>query len=55
MTREKAIERILKDLGLPRSCEDYVYQTFGRLGIEDDLDLETVKAVELVMQREMRR
>lgn len=55
MNREKAIERILKDLGLPRSCEDYVYQTIGLLGCDDTLDLETVKSVEMVIQREMQR
>jgi hypothetical protein len=55
MTKEKAVERILSDLHLPRNCEDYVYQTIGLLGCDDTLDLETVKGVEIVIQREMQR
>ncbi len=55
MSREDAIEKILADLGLPRSCEDYVLQTIGLLGCDDPLDIETVKGVELVLKREMAR
>ena len=55
MTRERAIERILADLGLPRSCEDYVRQTIAMLGCDDTLDLETVKGVEIVLKRDMAR
>ena len=55
MTREKAIEKILADLGLPRNCEDYVRQTIAMLGCGDTLDLETVKGVELVLKRDMAR
>ena len=54
MTREKAIEKILFDLGLPRACEDYVLQTIAMLGCDDELDNETVKGVEIVIRREMR-
>lgn len=55
MSREDAIEKILADLKLPRSCEDYVLQTIGLLGCDDTLDIETVKGVELVLKREMAR
>lgn len=54
MTKEKAVERILSDLHLSRNCEDYVYQTIGLLGCDDELDNETVKGVEIVIRREMR-
>jgi hypothetical protein len=54
MTREKAIEKILSDLGLPRACEDYVLQTIALLGCDDELDNETVKGVEIVLRRDMR-
>ena len=53
MTREKAIEKILSDLGLPRACEDYVLQTIALLGCDDDLDNETIKGIEIVIRREM--
>lgn len=55
MTKEKALEKILADLGLPRSCEDYVLQIMGMLGCGDDLDRDTVKGVEIVLRREMAR
>lgn len=54
MTRDKAVEKILADLRLPRACEDYVYQTMGMLGCGDELDNETIKGVEIVLRREMR-
>ena len=54
MTREDAVSKILSDLGLPRSCEDYVYQMMGLLGCDDELDPETVKGVELVIKRDMK-
>ena len=53
MTREKAIEKILSDLGLPRACEDYVLQTIALLGCDDDLDNETIMGFEIVIRREM--
>lgn len=53
MTKSKALDRILADLGLPRSCEDYVLQTMGRLGCDDDIDMETVKSLEVVIRKEM--
>lgn len=53
MTREKAIQKILADLRLPQSCENYVLQTIAMLGCGDTLDIETVRGVEIVIQREM--
>lgn len=53
MTRDKAIDRILKDIGLNHNLEDYVLQTIGRLGCDDDIDLETVFAIEEVIRREL--
>jgi hypothetical protein len=55
MTKAKALEKILADLGLPKSCEDYVLQTMGMLGCDDDLDRDTVKGVEIVIRQEMGR
>lgn len=55
MKRAKAVEKIMTDLNLPRSCEDYVWNTIGMLGCDDDLDKDTVKGVELVIRQEMAR
>ena len=55
MTKAKELEKILTDLGLPKSCEDYVLQTIGKLGCDDDLDKDTIKGVEIVIKQEMGR
>ena len=55
MNKAKAIEKIMSDLHLPASCEDYVWQQVGMLGCDDEMDLETIKGVEIVLRREMSR
>ena len=55
MNRDKAVEKIMADLHLPRSCEDYVWNTIGMLGCGETLDKETIKGVELVLRNEMSR
>ena len=55
MTKTKALEKILADLGLPKSCEDYVLQTIGMLGCDDNLDRDTIKSIELVIKQETKR
>ena len=55
MTKTKALEKILADLGLPKSCEDYVLQTMGMLGCDDNLDRDTIKSIELVIKQETKR
>lgn len=52
MTRAKAVEKIMNDLGLTNDLEDYVYRTIGMLGCGDTLDRETVKGVKEVIKRE---
>jgi len=54
MTRQKAIDKILSDLNLSAEYEDFVLQTIGRLGCDNTLDLDTVKAVEQVIRNEFR-
>lgn len=55
MTRERAIEKIMSDLGLHPQCEDYVLQMMGRLGCEDSVDVETIAAIEIVIKRDLSR
>ena len=51
MTKQKAIQKILKDMGLHSSYEDYVLQTIGKLGCDDNIDLETISAIKQVILR----
>lgn len=54
MDREKAIETIMTDLGLPARLEQYVRNTMSRLGVTDDkVDRETVAALKIVIRRDM--
>ena len=53
MTKQKAIQKILKDMGLHSSYEDYVLQTIGRLGCDDNIDLETISAIKQVILRDI--
>lgn len=53
MTKEKAVQKILTDLHLPSSSEDYVRFTIGVLGCDDTIDLDTVKAIKEVIQKDI--
>ena len=54
MKRGKAIDKIMADLQLSDRYLDYVVQTLGRLGCDENLDLDTVAAVEQVIRNDMR-
>lgn len=54
MTKQQAIDRIVKRLHMPFDCEDYVIQTIGRLGCGDKIDLETANVIEEVVKKELR-
>lgn len=53
MTKQKAIQKILKDIGLHSSYEDYVVQTIGKLGCDDNIDLETISAIKQVILNDL--
>lgn len=53
MKRDKVVDKILSDLHLPKTYEDYIYQTLGRLGCAEPIDIDTVKAVETVIKKEL--
>lgn len=55
MTREQAIERIMKDLDLGEKWRGYVERTLDRLGIGVHTDLDTAKMVEQVIRNEFKR
>ena len=55
MTKEKAIQQILKEMGLHNSYEDYVLQTIGRLGCDNNIDIETVSAIKQVILKDLSR
>ena len=50
MTREQAIERIMKDLDISEKNRFYVEHMLDRLGIGDKTDLDTAKMVEQVIR-----
>lgn len=54
MTKSKAIEKIMKDMGLPKQCEGYVIYTIGRLGCEEIIDIDTVNAIEDTIRQELK-
>lgn len=55
MTREQAIERIMKDLELGDKWLVYVEKTLDRLGIGEHTDLQTAKVVEQVIRNDFKR
>lgn len=56
MTREQAIDRIMKDLSLTDGhWRDYVERTLDRLGIGEKTDLYTAKTVEQVIRDDFTR
>lgn len=54
MTREKAIERICRDMNLSEGYGGYILRTFDRLGCGESLDIDTVKAIEQVIRNDFR-
>ena len=52
MTRQKAVDKIMLELGLPNNMEDRVWQWYGELtGSSDSADLDTVKALKEAIQK----
>ena len=54
MTRQEAIERIMKDLEIAPRWRVYVERTLDRLGIGEHTDLDTVKVVEQVIRSDFK-
>ena len=54
MTREQAVERIVKDMEIAPRWRDYVERTLTRLGIGDHTDLQTVRVVEEVIRNDFK-
>jgi len=53
MKKKRAIERLMKELNLCDKMEYYVVSTFGRMGCEENIDLDTYNCVRDYIRKEL--